>query len=162
MRVRALIVVCVLVATAAATATATATASAAATAEASGTAVSQIRSVYRTVLNAEYFGPASGECSHLTAAAVKSFTAGGPATCTKAFDEQEHVLRHKTRGVDDSGYTANQWRQVVSSVMAHLKVSVHGARASAIGGQSGIPGKTTLVEISGTWLFNSYPPSIQP
>lgn len=131
-------------------------------AAASSSAVTAVRAVYRTVLTAEYFGPASAVCSHLTATGVKSFTAGGAGTCTHAFSEQQHILRHKTKGVDDSGYTAAQWRQEVSMVMAHLKVSVHGSRATAIGGQSGIPGQTTLVERGGKWLFSSYPPSIQP
>lgn len=131
-------------------------------AEASSGAVTQVRAVYRTVLTAEYFGPASAMCSHLTAAGVKSFTAGGAGTCTHAFAEQQHVLKHKTKGVDDSGYTAAQWRQVVSTVMAHLKVTVHGSHASAIGGESGIPGRTTLVKVKGAWLFSSYPPSVQP
>jgi hypothetical protein len=130
-------------------------------AEASSAAVTQVRAVYRTVLNAEYFVTASGECSHMTAAAVKSFTAGGGGTCQHVFAEQQYGLRHKIKDVDDSGYTAAQWRSVVTSVMAHLKVSVHGSRATAIGGESGIPGKTTLVELNGKWLFNSYPPSIQ-
>ena len=135
---------------------------AAAPAAASGGAVTQIRSVYRTVFTAEYFGPASAVCSHLTAAGVKSFTAPDGITCTKAFDEQQHVLKHKTKGVDDSGYTAAQWLRVVKEVMAHLKVSVHGTHATAIGGQSGIPGQTKLVKLKGKWLFNSFPPSIQP
>jgi hypothetical protein len=125
-------------------------------------AVAQVRAVYRSVLTAEYFGPASGECSHLTAAGVRSFTAGGAGSCRHAFDEQQHVLRHKMKGVDDSGYTAAQWRQVVNSVMGHLKVSVRGSHATAIGDGSGIPGQTTLVRIDSKWLFNSYPPSIQP
>ena len=133
-----------------------------AVAEASSSAVTQVRAVYRAVFTAEYFGPASAVCSALTATGVKSFTAGGTGTCQQTFAEEQHVLRHKTKDVDDSGYTAAQWREVVSSVMAHLKVSIHGTRASAIGGESGIPGKTTLVEVSGKWLFNSFPPSIQP
>src|ERR1700690_950741 len=122
-------------------------ASGATAAEASGGATAQVRSVYQSVLSAEYFGPASAVCSRLTAAGVKSFTAGGAGTCQNAFAQEQHVLRHKTKGVDDSGYTAAQWRSVVKSVMAHLKVSVHGSHASAIGGESGIPGKTTLVEV---------------
>jgi len=130
-------------------------------AQASGGATTQIRAVYQSVLSAEYFGPASAECSKLTAAGVKSFTAGGAGTCQHAFAQQQHVLRHKTKGVDDSGYTPAEWRTEVKDVMAHLKVSVHGSRASAIGGESGIPGRTTLVEVKGEWLFNSYPPSIQ-
>lgn len=129
---------------------------------ASSSAVTRVRTVYRTVLTAEYFGPASGVCSHLTAAGIRSFTAGGAGSCRHAFDQQQHILRHKTKGVDNSGYTAVQWRQVVNSVMGHLKVSVHGSHATAIGGESGIPGRTTLVRVAGEWLFSSYPPSIQP
>jgi hypothetical protein len=131
-------------------------------AAASTNAVTQVRAVYRSVLTAEYFGPASGVCSHLTAAGVRSFTAGGAGSCRHAFDQEQHILRNKTKGVDDSGYTAVQWRQVVNSVMGHLKVSVHGSHAMAIGESSGIPGQTTLVRVAGEWLFNSYPPSIQP
>lgn len=135
---------------------------AAAAAQASGGAVSEVRAVYRTVLRAEYFGPASAVCSNLTAAGVKSFTAGGIGSCRQAFEQTQHLLRHKTKGVDDSGYTPRRWRRVVSTVMAHLKVRVRGTRATAIGGQSGIPGQTTLVEVDGTWRFSSYPPSIEP
>jgi hypothetical protein len=127
---------------------------------ASTNAVSRVRDVYRSVLDAEYFGPSSAVCSRLTASGVKSFTAGGQGTCRRAFDAEQHVLRHKMRGVDDSGFTARQWRQEVSQVMGTLKITVHGTHASAIG-PSGIPGRTTLVEISGTWFFSSYPPSIQ-
>jgi len=130
-------------------------------ASASSGAVTQVRAVYRTVLSAEYFGPASAVCSHLTAAGVKSFTAGGAGTCTHAFDQEQHVLRHKTKDVDDSGYTAAEWRMEVNFVMDHLKVTVHGSHATAIGSESGIPGQTTLVKVAGKWLFNSYPPSVQ-
>ncbi len=130
-------------------------------ADATGAGATQVRAVYRSVLNAEYFGPASVLCSRLTASGLKSFTAGGQGTCLRAFDAQQHVLRHKTRGVDSSGFTARQWRAEVTEVMGMLKVVVHGTRASAIG-PSGIPGKTTLVEIGGKWLFSSYPPSIEP
>ncbi len=70
------------------------------------------------------------------------------------------MFKHKIRGIDDSGYSATAWRGVVNSVMAHLKVSVHGSHATAIGGESGIPGQTTLVDRGGRWLFSSYPPSI--
>jgi hypothetical protein len=70
------------------------------------------------------------------------------------------VLQHKVPGVDDSGFTAAEWRIEVAQVMAHLKLSIHGTHASAIG-SSGIPGQTTLVRINGRWLFSSYPPSIQ-
>jgi hypothetical protein len=128
----------------------------------SGAAATKVRAVYRTVLEAEYFGPASTVCSRLTARAVKSYTAGGAGTCAKAFEQQQHVLRHKTKFVENSGYTPAGWRREVNSVMAHLKVSVHGRRATAIGGQSGIPGQTKLLEVKGRWLFDSYPPSVQP
>ena len=40
--------------------------------------VAAIRAVYRTVLTAEYFGPASAVCRNLTAAGVRSFTAATP------------------------------------------------------------------------------------
>jgi hypothetical protein len=137
-------------------------ASGVAVAQASSAAVNQVRAVYRSVLLAEYFGPASGVCSRLTVAGVKSFTAGGAGTCTKAFQSQQHVLKHKTKGIDNSGYTPAGWRSVVKSVMVNLKVTVHGSHATAIGGQSGIPGLTKLVKVNGKWRFSSYPPSIQP
>jgi hypothetical protein len=120
-----------------------------------------VRAVYRSVLTAEYFGPARAVCSRLTARGRHSFTAGGAGTCKRAFRAQQHVLRHKTPGVDNSGFTPAQWRQVVANVMAHLTVTVHGSHASAIG-PSGIPGRTRLVRVRGRWLFDSYPPSIQP
>ena len=124
--------------------------------------VSEVRSVYRSVLTAEYFGPASAVCDRLTASGVRSFTAGGYSDCAAAFRAMQHTLRHRTRGVDDSGFTPSRWRAEVSTVMAHLRVTVHGTRASATGGQSGIPGRTTLVLSSGRWKFSSYPPTIQP
>jgi hypothetical protein len=122
-----------------------------------------VRAVYRKVLTAEYFGPARAVCSRLTARGKRSFAAAsGASSCRAAFKAQQHILKHKNPHIDNSGYTPSGWRQVVNSVMAHLKVSIHGSHASAIGGKSGIPGKTTLVKIGGRWLFNSYPPSIQP
>jgi len=139
---------------------ASASVAAASGAPASIGAATQIRAVYRTVLTAEYFGPASAVCLHLTAAGVMSFTATG-GTCLHAFDQEQHVLKHKVKDDDNSGYTAAQWRTEVKFVMAHLKVSVHGSHATAIGGESGIPGQTTLVKVGGKWLFNSYPPSVQ-
>ncbi len=86
---------------------------------------------------------------------------GGQGSCRHAFDALQHVLRHKTAGVDDSGFTARGWRMQVAQVMAHLTLSIHGAHATAIG-PSGIPGQTTLVRVNGRWLFSSYPPSIEP
>jgi hypothetical protein len=132
-----------------------------ATASAASGSSPQIRAVYRSVLTAEYFGPASAVCSRLTASGVNSFTAGGQGTCRHAFHALQNVLRHKTPGVDDSGFTAREWRIEVAQVMAHLKLSIHGAHATAIG-PSGIPGQTTLVRVTGRWLFSSYPPSIEP
>jgi hypothetical protein len=125
-------------------------------------AAAQVRAVYRSVLLAEYFGPASAVCSRLTTAGRKAFAYSGTGTCASAFTAQQRVLRHKTPGVDDSGFSTAAWRAVVASVMAHLVVSVDGSRATAIGGQSGIPGQTVLVKIGGRWEFNTYPPSIEP
>ena len=122
--------------------------------------MAQVRHVYREVLTAEYFGPAHTVCSRLTARGKHSFTVGA-TSCTAAFKAQQHILKHKTRGIDNSGYTPTGWSRVVHGVMSHLKVRVRRAHASAIG-PSGIPGKTTLVKIRGRWLFTSYPPSIQP
>jgi hypothetical protein len=132
-----------------------------ATASAASGSSSQIRAVYRSVLAAEYFGPASAVCSRLTVSGVKWFTAGGQGTCRHAFDDLQNVLRHKTPVDDESGFTAREWRMEVAQVMAHLKLSIHGAHATAIG-PSGIPGQTTLVRVNGRWLFTSYPPSIEP
>jgi hypothetical protein len=132
-----------------------------ATASAAGGSSPQIRAVYRGVLTAEYFGPAGAVCSRLTAGGVNSFTADGQGTCRHAFDALQNVLRHKTPGVDGSGFTPREWRMEVAQVMAHLKLSIHGAHATAIG-PSGIPGQSTLVRVNGRWLFSSYPPSIEP
>ncbi len=126
-----------------------------------GGSTSQIRAVYRSVLTAEYFGPAGAVCSRLTAGGVKSFTAGGQGTCRHAFDALQYALRHKTPGVDDSGFTAGEWRTDVAQIMAHLTLGIHGAHATAIG-PGGIPGQTTLVRVNGRWLFTGYPPTIQP
>ncbi len=134
----------------------------AAGASASSRPASQVRATYRKVLTAEYFGPASAVCSRLAASGKRAFTAGGASSCAVAFRAQQHILRHKTRGIDNSGYTPKEWRRTVNRVMAHLKVRVHGSRAAAVGGQSGIPGKTTLIKRSRGWLFTSYPPSVQP
>lgn len=131
-------------------------------AQASTRAAARVRAVYRTVLTAEYFGPASGVCAHLTAAAVRSFTAGGMGTCRRAFAETQHTLRRKAKNVDNAGYTPTQWHQVVETAMANLRVRVHGTRATAVGGQAGIPGRTKLVDIGGRWLLDSYPPSVGP
>jgi hypothetical protein len=131
-------------------------------AAAAASPVTQVRVLYRAVLTAEYFGPASAVCWKLTAAGERSFTAGGFSTCTAAFKAMQHTLRHRTPGVDDSGFTPAQWRAEVTTVMNHLRVTVHGARASAIGTQSGIPGRTTLVREAAGWRFSSYPPTIQP
>jgi hypothetical protein len=133
----------------------------AATAAASSSPAAQVKSVYRTVLTAEYFGPASGVCSHLTASGVHSYIAGGASSCTAAFKASQHVLKHKMKDVDDSGFTPSQWRTEVKQIMATLKVSVHGSHATAIGGDSGIPGQTKLVLVGGKWKFSTYPPSIQ-
>jgi hypothetical protein len=131
-------------------------------ASASSRPVAQVRAVYRKVLVAEYFGPASGVCSRLAASGKRAFTAPRNSSCAAAFKAQQRILKHKTRGIDNSGYTPREWRRTVNTVMAHLKVRVRRLRASAIGGQSGIPGKTTLIKTSRGWLFSSYPPSIQP
>ena len=129
-------------------------------AAAATTAVAQVRAVYRSVLTAEYFGPAAGVCSHLTAAGVTSYTAGGTESCAHAFRQDQHVLTHKTKGLDQSGYTPAQWRREVNVVMGELKVSVTGSHASVIGTHSGIPGRTTLVKVGAVWAFSSYPPSV--
>jgi hypothetical protein len=131
-------------------------------AAAPSTVVARIVSVYQTVLNGEYFGPASAVCSHLTAQGVKSYTAGSGGSCAHAFAQAQRVLTHKTRGVDDSGYTPSEWRQIVGGIVEGLRVTVHGHTAIAGAGPSGIPSATTLVEVKGRWLFNVYPPSIEP
>jgi hypothetical protein len=122
--------------------------------------LTQVRMVYRGVLTAEYFGPSSRVCGRLTATGRAAFTAGGGGTCPHAYATERKVLRHKVPGVDDSGYTPKQWRGVVDQVMADLKVTVSGSKASAVG-PSGIPGRTRLVRAGGRWFFTTYPPSIQ-
>jgi hypothetical protein len=133
---------------------------AAAPAQASASSLRQVRAVYRSVLSAEYFGPSSAVCGRLTATGRAAFTAGGGGSCAQVFVIEQRVLRHRVPGVDDSGYTPAQWREVVDQVMAALKVTIHGTRASAIG-PSGIPGRTELVHAGGRWLFTSFPPTIQ-
>jgi hypothetical protein len=133
----------------------------AANAHSSGSAVTQIKSVYRAVLSAEYFGPASAVCSNLTAKGRAQFTvASGPGGCPHAFDQLQHALTHKIPDEDDTGYTPTQWRGLVIEIVDHLKVSVRGKKATALGGESGIPGQTVLLEVGGHWLFNTYPPSL--
>ena len=133
----------------------------AAPAGASAGAVGQVKSLYKSVMLAEYFGPASGVCSHLTAKGKKAYELEASAgTCPAAFKKLQHTLKHKTQGVDNSGYTPKQWRATVNDIVAHLTVHVNGSRASAVG-PSGVPGKTTLVKTSGGWIFTSAAPSPQ-
>jgi hypothetical protein len=137
------------------------TGTAPATAGTPAAGVTQIKSVYRAVLTAEYFGPASEVCSNLTARGVKYFTLGDPGHgCVYVFKQQQHALTHKIPDEDNTGYTPTQWRGLVVEILDHLKVTVHGTHATALGGESGIPGQTDLVEVNGHWLFNDYPPSV--
>jgi hypothetical protein len=128
---------------------------------ASPTAASQIKSVFQTVLTAEYFGPASSVCSHLTAKGVAEWTSypGNGHTCIQAFDLLRHDLTHRIAGDENSGYSTRQWRSVVHEIVSTLTVSVHGESGTAVG-QSGIPGETALVDINGHWTFNSPPPIV--
>jgi len=119
-----------------------------------------IRSVYRTVLTAEYFGPADAVCGNLTTAGVRSFTATAPReSCTAAYDQLRHVLHHKQPDNDNSGYTAKTYRTVVAAFMANLTINVHGTHAS-VHGPSGL-GPSTLVETGGHWRFSAYPPTVE-
>ena len=121
---------------------------------------SAIRAKYRTVLTAEYFGPASAVCGNLTAAGVRSFTAAMPGeSCTAAYDQLHHILHHKQPDNDNSGYTATAYRTVVAEFMASLKISVQGTRAS-VHGSSGL-GASKLVELGGHWRFSAYPPTVE-
>ena len=119
-----------------------------------------IRAKYRTVLTAEYFGPASAVCANLTPAGVRSFTAAAPGeSCTAAYDQLHHILHHKQPDNDNSGYTAKAYRSVVATFMTNLKISVHGKRAS-VHGPSGL-GASKLVEVGGDWRFSAYPPTVE-
>jgi hypothetical protein len=119
-----------------------------------------IRAKYRTVLTAEYFGPARAVCGNLTAAGVRSFTAAAPSeSCTAAYDQLHHILHHKQPDNDNSGYTAKAYRTVVAQFMANLRISVHGTRAS-VHGPSGL-GPSKLVEAGGQWRFSAYPPTVE-
>ena len=121
---------------------------------------SAIRAKYRTVLTAEYFGPASAVCRNLTAAGVRSFTAAMPGeSCTAAYDQLHHILHHKQPDNDNSGYTAKAYRTVVAEFMSSLKISVHGMHAS-VHGPSGL-GASKLVESGGHWRFSAYPPTVE-
>jgi hypothetical protein len=115
-----------------------------------------IRAVYRTVLTAEYFGPASAVCGNLTAAGIRAFTTATPEqSCTAAYDQ----LHHKQPDNDNSGYTAKAYRSTVATFMANLKISVRGTRAS-VHGPSGL-GPSKLVEVGGHWRFSAYPPTVE-
>ncbi|MGP0053369.1 MAG: hypothetical protein ACLPZR_31630 [Solirubrobacteraceae bacterium] len=119
-----------------------------------------IRAVYRTVLTAEYFGPASAVCGNLTAAGIRAFTAAAPGqSCTAAYDQLHHTLHHKQPDNDNSGYTATAYRGTVATFMANLTISVRGARAS-VHGPSGL-GPSKLVEVGGHWRFSAYPPTVE-
>jgi hypothetical protein len=119
-----------------------------------------IRNVYRTVLTAEYFGPAKVVCGNLTAAGIQAFTAAAPGqSCTAAYDQLHHTLHHKQPDNDNSGYTAKAYRNTIAMFMADLKISVHGTRAS-VHGPSGL-GPSKLVEVGGRWRFSAYPPTVE-
>jgi hypothetical protein len=119
-----------------------------------------IRTVYRTVLTAEYFGPTNAVCGNLTAAGIRSFTAAAPKEgCTAAYDQLHRILHHKQPDDDNSGYTAKAYRSAVSMFMANLTINVHGAHAS-VHGPSGL-GPSTLVETGGHWRFGAYPPTVE-
>jgi len=121
---------------------------------------SAIRTVYRTVLTAEYFGPASAVCGNLTAAGIRAFTAAVPGqSCTAAYDQLHHTLHHKQPDNDNSGYTAKAYRNAIATFMANLKTSVHGTHAS-VHGPSGL-GPSKLVEVGGHWRFSAYPPTVE-
>jgi hypothetical protein len=119
-----------------------------------------IRVVYRTVLTAEYFGPADAVCGNLTAAGTKAFTTGLPGqSCTAAYNQLHHTLHYKQPDNDNSGYTAKAYRSTVATFMAGLKISVRGTRAS-VHGPSGL-GSSKLVEVGGHWRFSAYPPTVE-
>ena len=120
----------------------------------------RIRAVYRTVLTAEYFGPASAVCGNLTAAGRRAFTAALPRrSCTAAYNQLHHTLHHKQPDNDNSGYTAKAYRSTVAMFMANLKISVRRMRAS-VHGPSGL-GPSKLVEVRGHWRFSAYPPTVE-
>ena len=127
---------------------------------AAATPAAAIRAVYRTVLTAEYFGPASALCGNLTAAGTRAFTAAAPGqSCKAAYDQLHHTLHHKQPDNDNSGYTAKAYRSTVATFMANLKISVRGTRAS-VHGPSGL-GPSKLVEVGGHWRFSAYPPTAE-
>ena len=119
-----------------------------------------VRTVYRTVLTAEYFGPANAVCGNLAAAGIRAFTAAAPGqSCTAAYNQLHHTLHHKQPDNDNSGYTAKAYRSTVATFMANLTISVHGTRAS-VHGPSGL-GPSKLVEAGGHWRFSAYPPTVE-
>jgi hypothetical protein len=119
-----------------------------------------IRVVYRTVLSAEYFGPADAVCGNLTAAGRRAFTAATPGqSCTTAYGQLHHTLHHKQPDNDNSGYTAKAYRGTVAMFIANLKISVHGTHAN-VHGPSGL-GSSKLVEVAGHWRFSAYPPTVE-
>jgi hypothetical protein len=122
---------------------------------------SNVKAVYRSVMLAEYFGPQSAVCGKLTSEGVKEFKLEtATSSCDKAFRANQHVLKHKQPGNDNSGYTKSQWRTVVKQFVSGLKVKIHGSKASVTGPSN--LGDATLVSVGGHWLFASEPPSVGP
>lgn len=122
--------------------------------------VPAIRAVYRTVLTAEYFGPASAVCGNLTAAGIRAFTGAAPGqSCTTAYAQLHHTLHHKQIDNDNSGYTPKAYRTAVATFTANLKISIDHTSAS-VHGPSGL-GASRLVEAGGRWRFSAYPPTVE-
>jgi hypothetical protein len=127
---------------------------------AAGTPAPAIRAVYRTVLTAEYFGPASAVCGNLTAPGIQAFTTAAPGqSCTAAYAQLHHTLHHKQPDNDNSGNTPKAYRSTVATFMANLKISVDHARAS-VHGPPGL-GASRLVKVGGHWRFSAYPPTVE-
>lgn len=124
-------------------------------------AASEVKAVYKSVMLAEYFGPQSAVCGNLTSEGVKEFKLEtATSSCAKAFKANQHVLKHKQPGNDNSGYSKSEWRTAVKQFVSALKVRIHGSKASVTGPSN--LGDATLVKVAGHWLFASEPPSVGP
>lgn len=94
------------------------------------TAASKVKAVYKSVMLAEYFGPQSAVCGNLTSEGVKEFKLEtATSSCAKAFKANQHVLKHKQPGNDNSGYSKPEWRTAVKQFVSALKVRIHGSKA---------------------------------
>jgi hypothetical protein len=115
-------------------------------------AVAAVKSEYRAVALAEYFGSAGQVCSALTVSGVRAYTRGQDS-CAVIFRFDQRSLNAKYGGASAS-FGARTWRAEVAAAVAGLKVDVRGHRATAVDATH-VFKRTTLVEVVGKrppWL----------